>query len=37
METCTLSLSACFEDCQSSVNAVAIEDSTGFKHTNTFG
>lgn len=28
METCTLSLSACFEDCQSTVNAIVEEDST---------
>ncbi|MGY0407003.1 MAG: Crp/Fnr family transcriptional regulator [Polaribacter sp.] len=27
METCTLSLSACFEDCKSSVNAIVEEDS----------
>lgn len=27
METCTLSLSACFEDCQSNVNAIVEEDS----------
>jgi CRP/FNR family transcriptional regulator len=27
METCTLSLSACFEDCKSTVNAVVEEDS----------
>ena len=27
METCTLSLSACFEDCKSTVNAVAEEES----------
>ncbi|WP_187696301.1 Crp/Fnr family transcriptional regulator [Xanthovirga aplysinae] len=26
METCTLSLSACFEDCKSNVNAIAEED-----------
>lgn len=26
METCTLSLSACFEDCQSNVNAIAEEE-----------
>jgi len=28
METCTLSLSACFEDCKSSVNAIVEEDCT---------
>ncbi|MFC5046527.1 Crp/Fnr family transcriptional regulator [Aquimarina hainanensis] len=28
METCTLSLSACFEDCKSTVNAIVKEDST---------
>lgn len=28
METCTLSLSACFEDCKSSVNAIIEEDCT---------
>jgi CRP/FNR family transcriptional regulator len=28
METCTLSLSACFVDCKSNVNAVVEEDST---------
>ena len=28
METCTLSLSACFEDCKSTVNAVTEEDCT---------
>ena len=27
METCTLSLSACFEDCKSTVNAIVEEDS----------
>lgn len=27
LETCTLSLSACFEDCQSNVNAIVEEDS----------
>ncbi len=27
METCTLSLSACFEDCKSNVNAVSMEDT----------
>ncbi|WP_196889475.1 Crp/Fnr family transcriptional regulator [Aureivirga sp. CE67] len=28
METCTLSLSACFEDCKSNVNAIVEEDCT---------
>ncbi|WP_420571245.1 Crp/Fnr family transcriptional regulator [Kordia sp.] len=28
METCTLSLSACFEDCQSTVNAIVEEECT---------
>lgn len=28
METCTLSLSACFEDCKSNVNAIVEEEST---------
>lgn len=28
METCTLSLSACFEDCKSNVNAIIEEDCT---------
>ena len=28
METCTLSLSACFEDCKSTVNAIAEEECT---------
>lgn len=28
METCTLSLSACFEDCKSNVNAIIEEEST---------
>ncbi|MDO6491709.1 MULTISPECIES: Crp/Fnr family transcriptional regulator [unclassified Cellulophaga] len=28
METCTLSLSACFEDCKSTVNAIAEENCT---------
>ncbi|GAA4275997.1 Crp/Fnr family transcriptional regulator [Aquimarina mytili] len=28
METCTLSLSACFEDCKSTVNAIVEEDCT---------
>ncbi|WP_338410399.1 Crp/Fnr family transcriptional regulator [uncultured Flavobacterium sp.] len=28
METCTLSLSACFEDCKSSVNAIVEEECT---------
>ncbi|WP_370425209.1 Crp/Fnr family transcriptional regulator [Tenacibaculum dicentrarchi] len=28
METCTLSLSACFEDCKSTVNAIIEEDCT---------
>ncbi len=28
IETCTLSLSACFEDCKSTVNAVVAEDCT---------